>query len=143
MELPAFLTTILTELSKPILGPINGFHILMLAFWLLTRLINQKDNKNNIKASHILVKTEDECKKLKKQCETSTFEELAKEHSICPSGKNGGSLGSFGKGRMVDEFDKVCFDPKTEVGKVYGPIKTEFGFHLLKVTYKPEDKKNN
>ena len=50
----------------------------------------------------------------------ASFEKLAKEHSKCPSGKQGGKLGKFKPGQMVKEFDKVCFDPKTKVGTVQG-----------------------
>lgn len=83
-------------------------------------------------ARHILVKTEKECLALKRQIEDgSDFGDLAKQHSLCPSGRQGGDLGSFGKGDMVPEFDKVVFtaDPMT----VQGPVKTQFGFHLLQV----------
>ncbi|MBI3298884.1 MAG: peptidylprolyl isomerase [Elusimicrobia bacterium] len=83
-------------------------------------------------ARHILVKTEADCKDLMKQIEGGAdFGELAKKHSSCPSGKSGGDLGSFGKGAMVPEFDKVCFsaDPMS----VQGPVKTQFGYHLIQV----------
>ena len=60
------------------------------------------------------------------------FADLAAKHSTCPSGKSGGSLGSFGPGQMVPEFDKVVFSG--EVKKVLGPVKTQFGYHLLEVT---------
>lgn len=85
------------------------------------------------RASHILVPTSAECEKLKKDIEGGAkFEDLAKKHSKCPSGQQGGDLGSFGPGQMVPEFDKVVFSG--EVGKVLGPVKTEFGYHLIKVT---------
>jgi len=58
--------------------------------------------------------------------------DLAKQHSSCPSGNSGGDLGSFGPGMMVPEFDAVCFNE--EVGVVHGPVKTQFGYHLLEVT---------
>lgn len=54
--------------------------------------------------------------------------------------KSGGDLGSFNSGQMVKEFDKVCFAPDVVVGKVYGPVKSEFGYHLIKVTRVPEAK---
>ena len=57
---------------------------------------------------------------------------LAAEHSSCPSGRNGGALGTFSPGQMVPEFDKVVFSE--EVGKVHGPVKTQFGYHLVEVT---------
>lgn len=85
------------------------------------------------KARHILVPTEAECSSLKKQIEGGAdFAELAKKHSKCPSGARGGALGEFGPGQMVPEFDKVVFS--APVGKVQGPVKTEFGYHLVEVT---------
>ena len=85
------------------------------------------------KARHILVETENECQKLKKEIEGGkSFEEVAKKSSKCPSGRSGGALGEFGPGQMVPEFDKVVFNEK--VGKVHGPIKTQFGYHLVEIT---------
>ena len=85
------------------------------------------------KARHILVPTQAECETLKKQIEGGTdFAEVAKKHSKCPSGKQGGALGEFSPGQMVAEFDKVVFS--AEVGKVHGPVKTQFGFHLIEIT---------
>ncbi|MBI3565522.1 MAG: peptidylprolyl isomerase [Elusimicrobia bacterium] len=85
------------------------------------------------RARHILVKTEAECDTLKKQIEGGAdFASVAKAHSLCPSGKRGGDLGEFGPGQMVPEFDKAVFNG--EVGKVQGPVKTQFGYHLLQVT---------
>lgn len=84
-------------------------------------------------ARHILVKTQKECEALKSQIEGGAdFAEVAKKHSLCPSGKRGGELGEFGPGQMVPEFDRVVF--KEAVGKVHGPVKTQFGFHLVEVT---------
>ncbi len=85
-------------------------------------------------ARHILVETEKLCNKLKKEIKSkeTTFEEAAKKFSQCPSGSKGGDLGKFAKGMMVAEFDKVIF--KDELNVVHGPIKTEFGFHLIKIT---------
>ena len=84
-------------------------------------------------ARHILVDTEEKCLDIKKQiADGGDFAALASEHSSCPSGKQGGDLGSFGPGMMVPEFDKVVFNEA--VGEVHGPVKTQFGFHLLEVT---------
>ena len=84
-------------------------------------------------ASHILVKTKEECEGIKKQIdEGAEFADMAKEHSLCPSGKQGGELGEFSPGQMVKEFDEVVF--KEEVGKVHGPVQTQFGYHLVKIT---------
>ena len=88
-----------------------------------------------VKASHILVNTQAEAIALQKQLATGAkFEELARKFSKCPSGAQGGDLGFFGKGQMVREFDDVVFT--LPVGKVSAPVKTEFGFHLIKVTAK-------
>ena len=88
-------------------------------------------------ARHILVETEEACESLKNEIETGAdFAALAGEHSKCPSGKQGGDLGEFGAGQMVPEFDKVVFSG--EVGKVHGPIKTQFGYHLVEVTNRTE-----
>lgn len=84
-------------------------------------------------ARHILVSTEEECNKLKDDINNGTdFAEVAKEHSQCPSGQRGGDLGEFGPGQMVPEFDKVVFS--ADVGSLEGPVKTQFGYHLLEVT---------
>ena len=85
------------------------------------------------KARHILVKTEEECKDIKKKIEGgSDFTEIAKQYSQCPSGRQGGDLGEFTNGQMVKEFDEVVF--KEEIGKVHGPVKTQFGYHLIEIT---------
>jgi len=84
-------------------------------------------------ARHILVETEEVCNDLKSKIEQGAdFAEVAKQNSKCPSGKQGGALGSFGPGQMVPEFDKVVFSE--EIGKVLGPVKTQFGYHLIEVT---------
>jgi peptidyl-prolyl cis-trans isomerase C len=84
-------------------------------------------------ARHILVSSKEECEALKKRIQGGEdFADIAKECSDCPSGKEGGNLGEFSPGDMVPEFDKVVF--KEEVGKVHGPIKTQFGYHLVEIT---------
>ena len=84
-------------------------------------------------ARHILVDTEKKCEELKQQIlGGSDFAEVAKAHSSCPSSAQGGELGTFGPGQMVPEFDQVVFS--AEVNKVQGPVKTQFGYHLLEVT---------
>ncbi|UCD11017.1 MAG: peptidyl-prolyl cis-trans isomerase [Nitrospinaceae bacterium] len=84
-------------------------------------------------ARHILVKSKEECDSLKSQIENGAdFADLAKQHSQCPSGRTGGALGEFGPGQMVPEFDQVVFSG--EVGKVHGPVKTQFGYHLIEIT---------
>ena len=84
-------------------------------------------------ARHILVATEQQCSTLKTQIEGGAdFGAVARQHSSCPSGQSGGDLGSFSPGMMVPEFDKVVFS--APVGTVQGPVKTEFGYHLIEVT---------
>ena len=88
-------------------------------------------------ARHILVSSEETCAELKTQIEGGAdFAEIAKEHSDCPSGQSGGDLGQFGPGQMVKEFDAVVFSADLNV--VHGPVKTQFGYHLLEVTSRTE-----
>ena len=84
-------------------------------------------------ARHILVETKEEALDIKKQIEGGAdFAELAKKYSKCPSGQKGGDLGEFSPGQMVKEFDEVVFTE--EIGKVHGPVQTQFGFHLIEIT---------
>lgn len=84
-------------------------------------------------ARHILVASEAECAKLKAEIEGGAdFAEVAKKHSTCPSGRDGGALGTFRPGQMVKEFDTVVF--KGELGVIHGPVKTQFGYHLIDIT---------
>ncbi len=83
-------------------------------------------------ARHILVETEEVCQDLKDQIEAGKdFAAIAAEFSACPSGQTGGSLGQFQHGQMVPEFDAVVF--KAELNKVHGPVKTQFGYHLIEI----------
>ncbi|MBX2835935.1 MAG: peptidyl-prolyl cis-trans isomerase [Gammaproteobacteria bacterium] len=84
-------------------------------------------------ARHILVDTEDKCQSLIDEINAGAdFADVAKANSSCPSSRDGGNLGTFGKGQMVPEFETACFEG--EVGAVQGPIKTQFGFHVVQVT---------
>ncbi|GAA5090658.1 MAG: peptidylprolyl isomerase [Alcaligenaceae bacterium] len=84
-------------------------------------------------ASHILVNTEAQALELKTAIENGAdFAQLARENSSCPSSQQGGALGTFGRGQMVPEFDQVVFS--APVGEVQGPVKTQFGYHLVLVT---------
>ena len=88
-------------------------------------------------ARHILVPSAEQAEDLKSQIAAGAdFAELARQHSTCPSGKSGGDLGEFGPGQMVAEFNDVCFNE--EVGVVLGPVKTQFGYHLIEVTKRSE-----
>jgi len=84
-------------------------------------------------ARHILVDSEEKCKALKAEIENGAdFAQIARDNSSCPSSRDGGNLGTFGRGQMVREFDEVVFS--APVGVVQGPVKTQFGYHLVEVT---------
>ncbi len=88
---------------------------------------------NQVKASHILVSSEAQARQLLEQVNTgASFGELAKKFSTCPSGKSGGDLGFFGRGQMVKEFEEAAFGAAS--GQTVGPVKTQFGYHLIQVT---------
>ncbi|MBN1385379.1 peptidyl-prolyl cis-trans isomerase [Candidatus Woesearchaeota archaeon] len=87
-----------------------------------------------IRASHILVEKEVFCKELIQKLKNgANFEELARQFSKCPSGKkSGGDLGFFGKGQMVPQFENAAM--RLKVGEISGPVRTQFGFHIIKKT---------
>ena len=88
-------------------------------------------------ARHILVPSAEQAEDIKAQIAAGAdFAEMARQHSTCPSGKQGGDLGEFSPGQMVAEFNDVCFND--EVGVVHGPVKTQFGYHLIEVTDRHE-----
>ncbi len=88
-----------------------------------------------VRASHILVKTEQEANGILFDLKRgASFEEEAKKHSICPSKSKGGDLGFFGRGMMVKEFEDVAFS--LPVGELSKAVKTQFGYHIIKVTEK-------
>lgn len=85
-------------------------------------------------ARHILVKTQEQVTLVTEQLKGgANFATVAADFSTCPSGRQGGSLGSFGPGAMVKEFDEVIFDPETELGAIVGPVQTQFGYHFIVV----------
>ncbi|MCQ2431540.1 MAG: peptidylprolyl isomerase [Clostridia bacterium] len=94
----------------------------------------------SVNASHILVDSEDKANEIlaKINANEVTFENAAKQFSTCPSAKEGGNLGDFTRGQMVPEFDEACFT--MEVGELRGPIKTQFGYHLIRLNGKNEGK---
>jgi len=105
-----------------------------------------EDNKasllsgETVSASHILVDSEEKAKAILADINEGkiSFADAAKENSSCPSSEQGGSLGEFGRGQMVPEFDSAVFS--MEVGEVKGPVKTQFGYHLIKLDAKNEAK---
>jgi len=124
---------------------------LVIAYALWSLLGASGGGGKKVSASHILVKEEELCKKLKElfdgmassgssQEQVATkFAEMATSKSTCPSSKSGGSLGTFSPGQMVPAFDQVCWS--APVGVVQGPVATQFGFHLILVTERNDDAK--
>ena len=84
-----------------------------------------------VRASHILVKTQEEAANIKKDIDAGTisFEEAARKYSLCPSKAQGGDLDYFGRGMMVKPFEDAAFDG--EIGQVSQPVETQFGWHLI------------
>ena len=89
--------------------------------------------EETVSAKHILVDDEAKCAELIAAINAGekTFEEAAMADSTCPSGQKGGDLGTFKHGQMVAEFDQAAF--AAEVDTIVGPIKTQFGYHAIKV----------
>lgn len=86
---------------------------------------------DTIRAAHILVSTEDAAKAILERLKAGeSFSKLAQEFSKCPSGRNGGDLGTFGRGQMVRQFELAAFALKK--GELSGIVKTEFGYHIIK-----------
>lgn len=97
-------------------------------------LANAKE-ATTVCANHILVPTEMDAIKLKSQIKTfDDFKYYARIYSTCPSSRNGGALGCFGKGQMVKPFEKASFEGN--IGEVSDPVKTQFGYHLIWITDK-------
>jgi len=86
---------------------------------------------DKVHCAHILVKTETEAKNVKARLDKGEkFATIAKTSSQCPSSKNGGDLGSFTRGKMVKDFEKAAF--ALEKGQTSGPVKTQYGYHIIK-----------
>lgn len=95
-----------------------------------------------VAASHILVDSEEEAKKIREELDNGLdFADAATKYSNCPSKKSGGSLGEFPEGQMVPEFEQVAFSMK--VGEISEPVKTQFGYHIIKVEKVNEAKINS
>ena len=98
---------------------------LLIMVFLLTGIVSAEEY-TTVHAEHILVKTAAEAQQIKKDIDNG-----GRAYSLCPSGRNGGDLGYFGRGQMVPEFEKAAFN--TPVGEVSNPVYTQFGWHLIKV----------
>ena len=98
--------------------------------------LNPNLDIHEVSASHILVKNRSDAVKIKKDIENGkiTFEDAARQYSLCPSGQNGGDLGFFNRKQMVQQFADTAFDLK--VGEISDPVGTKFGWHIIKTTAK-------
>ena len=96
-------------------------------------------NPPTANAKHILVDTEEKANEILAQIKAGevTFEDAARAHSTCPSKDQGGDLGTFGRGQMVPEFEAATF--AMEVGDISDPVKTQFGYHIIKLEAKNEE----
>lgn len=94
----------------------------------------------SVNASHILVDSEEKVNEILAKINAGeiSFEDAARQNSSCPSSENGGNLGEFTRGQMVPEFDSAVF--AMNVGEVSSPVKTQFGYHLIKLNAKNEPK---
>lgn len=102
---------------------------------LLTSTVFAYQEARQVRASHILVKTRAEAIQIKKDIENGgSFTQYARIYSLCPSGKDGGDLGYFRRGQMVQPFEDAAFE--LPIGQISDPVGTEFGWHLIKVTDK-------
>ncbi len=104
---------------------------LLVMVFMLTGVVSAEEY-TQVRAEHILVKTAVEAQQIKKEIDNGgDFEYYARVYSMCPSGRNGGDLGYFGRGQMVKEFEKTAFN--LPVGQVSNPVYSQFGWHLIKV----------
>lgn len=102
---------------------------------LMTSTVFAYQDIKQVRASHILVKTRAEAIQIRKAIDDgASFEDYAREYSLCPSGQKGGDLGYFSRGQMVQPFEDEAFE--LPVGVVSTPVGTQFGWHLIKVVDK-------
>lgn len=103
---------------------------------------NQFSKPQSAKASHILVKTEEEAKEISEKIKDGmSFEDAAKEFSTCPSNERGGDLGEFTRGQMVPEFEEVAFS--MEDGEISDLVKTQFGYHIIKLAHRTKEEEKS
>lgn len=133
----------LERLKETVLTQININNLLMTAKVTEEELqAHFEENKDKyakaaeVSASHILVDDEEACQAIYQKIKNDEidFATAAQEHSSCPSKEQGGSLGSFSRGRMVPEFEEAAFN--MEVGEISEPVKTQFGYHIIKLDEK-------
>ncbi len=121
---------------KAIIKLFMAIAILFTGLGSFANFLNPNLDVYEVRASHILVKTRQEAVQLKKDIEkgTITFEDAARQYSLCPSGQYGGDLGFFNRKQMVQPFSDVAFDQK--IDQISDPVGTKFGWHIIKTTAK-------
>ncbi len=135
------------ELEKVKIGVLKQYAInkLFKGISVMEEEINRFYNENQhffqtpevARASHILVDDREKANEILSEIDDGlSFEEAASKYSNCPSKANGGDLGEFSRGKMVPEFEEVAFSMKE--GSISQPVKTQFGYHLIKLNYKKE-----
>lgn len=94
----------------------------------------------SVQAKHILVEKEEDARKIFQEIKEGSihFEEAAKKYSTCPSKARGGDLGYFHRGQMIPEFEEAAFH--MEKGAISEPVKTQFGYHIIKLVDKREER---
>ena len=120
---------------KLIIKSLTVFMVLFMGLGSFASFLNPVDVRE-VRASHILVKTRPEAVKLRKEIIKGeiTFEDAAREYSLCPSGQKGGDLGFFNRKQMVQAFSDTAFELKP--GQISDPVGTQFGWHIIKTTAK-------
>lgn len=136
VQLEALKKEILTQVAvKKIVGQATVTNEEIEAYYHANQ--NVFKTEETVSAKHILVDTFEKAQEIENKIKAGMlFEEAAEKFSSCPSKDHGGNLGSFGRGRMVPEFEKAAFE--LGVGVVSGPVQTQFGYHLIKVEEKAE-----
>ena len=121
------------ELTSKVLIALGALALAVIAYFTINNSKEKDMSFTQVHARHILVETEQEANDILKDIKEKkiSFEDAAKQHSKCPSGKSGGDLGFFGKGMMVKEFEDSAFS--LEIGEISNPVKTQFGWHLIEV----------
>lgn len=121
---------------KSLLKIFMAVAIMFIGLGSFANFLNPNLDVHEVRASHVLVKTRPEAVKIKKEIENGeiSFEDAAKQYSLCPSGQYGGDLGYFNRKQMVQQFSDAAFDLK--VGEISNPVGTKFGWHIIKTTDK-------
>jgi peptidyl-prolyl cis-trans isomerase C len=136
MMVPEFEDAAFENEKGTVVGPVRtqfGYHVILVIDQKInTDVDDAKSMVKEVRAAHILVDKEAKAKELLEKIKGgASFADLAKQFSTCPSGRKGGDLGWFKKGMMVKEFEDAAFNnPK---GTIVGPVKTQFGYHLIQV----------